>query len=994
MKHRAFNRRLPALALTVALFNCLLAPETQAQTMPTGTLTGKVTDPSGLALPGASVTVTSPALQGFRNAVTSANGDYALPFLPPGEYSVVVEMSGFQSHKKAVRITMAATQTENVQLAMGGVTETVEVRGQAANDFEISGGVTTSLKAEAINILPVPRDMNGAALLAPGTTDAGFRGSITFNGALSYEGLFLVNGVVVNETVRGTARDLFIEDSIEETKTSTSGISAEFGRFSGGVVNTITKSGGNSMSGSFRSTMNNEKWRAQTPFERGLSQDPRVAGVTPTYEATLGGPIFKDKLWYFLAGRYVNQTSSEQTVFTNIPFERGVKDARGEAKVTWTVNPKNTVRASFTKRNQDFLNNYQSTPFMDLKQLWKETSQKEDLLALNYSLIARKNFFIEAQYSRRRYFISGEGSDKTDFVNGTVLYDISRGLAKWNAPSSCSVCGPNGAREDEERNNQNGVIKATWFLSTSRSGSHTLVVGGDAFQDGRLSNVYAAGGSGYRLYIAQTIIRGTDLYPSILPNVSYFQYNPVEEKAIPQDLRTYSAFVNDDWRLNKNWAFNLGVRWDTVDAADQAGATVIKHGTLSPRLSTTFTPGSDGKWTLNAGAARYVMTSTSNIVNLGSAAGKQSVYQYTYQGPAINQNTTAPTLVSTADAIKATFDWFFANGGNNRPYRRAPTLPGINRKAGDDLITPGAWEYNLGVGREIGGKGSVRLEAVYRKYGDFYADRKDLSTGKVPDKTGALYDLGLVVNTNDAERSYKALMAQFQYRFSARATLGGNYTLSKSRGDFEGENETTGAITDITPSYPEYIDRKWNSPEGDLASDQRHKVRIWASYSRPVGQGGNLSVGMVQRLTSGKPFGAIGSIDTRPYVTNPGYLTPPATVSYFFGGRDAYRTDTVMSTDLALNFDRKLGLGGSRFFGRFVMENLLNQSAYTAGGTRLDAATVQTNATLTSLARFNPFNQQPVEGVNYRISDSFGKPLGNDDYQSPRRFTASIGVRF
>lgn len=65
----------------------------------------------------------------------------------------------------------------------------------------------------------VPRDMNGAARLAPGTTDAGFRGSITFNGALSYEGLFLVNGVVVNETVRGAARDLFIEDSIEETKT-------------------------------------------------------------------------------------------------------------------------------------------------------------------------------------------------------------------------------------------------------------------------------------------------------------------------------------------------------------------------------------------------------------------------------------------------------------------------------------------------------------------------------------------------------------------------------------------------------------------------------------------------------------------------------------------------------------------------------------------------------------------------------------------------------
>lgn len=118
---------------------------------------------------------------------------------------------------------------------------------------------------------------------------------------MSYEGLFLVNGVVVNETVRGTARDLFIEDSIEETKTSTSSISAEFGRFTGGVVNTITKSGGNTVSGSLRTTLNDETWRNRTPFELGLSTDSRVNRVTPTHEATLGGPVFKDRVWYFLA---------------------------------------------------------------------------------------------------------------------------------------------------------------------------------------------------------------------------------------------------------------------------------------------------------------------------------------------------------------------------------------------------------------------------------------------------------------------------------------------------------------------------------------------------------------------------------------------------------------------------------------------------------------------------------------------------------------------
>lgn len=964
-----------------------------AQTMPTGTLTGKISDPSGLAVPGATVTVTSPSLQGSREAVSSANGDYAIPFLPPGEYSLAVGLSGFESQTRKVRVLIAATQTANVQLSLGGVTEAVEVRA-AAQDFSLSAGVTSSLKAETVNTLPVARDLTGAALLAPGTTDAGFRGSITFNGALSYEGLFLVNGVVVNETVRGTARDLFIEDSIEETKTSTSSISAEFGRFTGGVVNTITKSGGNTVSGSLRTTLNDETWRNRTPFELGLSTDSRVNRVTPTHEATLGGPVFKDRVWYFLAGRYVNQRASESTAFTNKVFERGTEDARVEGKVTWSITPKHTIRSSFTMREQTLLNNYQSTPFMDLKYLWNETSQQEDLLASNYSGVLRANVFVEAQYSRRRYFIIGEGSDRTDLINGTVIYDSSRGLAKWNAPASCSVCGPGGAREDEERNNQNVVVKGTWFLSTGRAGSHNVVFGGDVFQDGRLSNVYAAGGSSYRLYIGETIIREGQLYPSIVPNVAYFQWNPVEQKAIPQDLRTYSAFVNDDWRLGQSWAFNLGLRWDTVDAEDQAGSKVIKHGTLSPRLSATFTPGGTGPWTVNAGAARYVMTATSNIVNLGSAAGKQSVYQFNYQGPAINSNINAPTLVSTADALTATFDWFFSNGGTTRPFRRAPTLPGVNRRAGDGLITPGAWEYNLGIGRELGAKGSVRLEAVYRKYGDFYADRKDVSTGKVADKTGALYDLGLVVNSNAASRDYRAIMAQFQYRLAQRVSLGGNYTLSKSHGDFEGENDTTGAITDITLSYPEYIDKQWGSPEGDLASDQRHKVRVWASYTADLGRAGMMSVGVVQRLTSGKPFGAIGTIDSRPYVTNPGYLTPPATVNYFFTGRDGFRTDAITATDLAINYERRLGLKNARLFGRFVIDNILNQSGYNAGGTRLDVATVLTNTTVTSLARFNPFTEKPVEGVHYRLPNSFGKPLSNDDYQIPRRFTASVGLRF
>ena len=117
---------------------------------------------------------------------------------------------------------------------------------------------------------------------------------------------------------------MFIEDAIQETKISTASISAEYGRFNGGVANTITKSGGNQFSGSVRTTFTNDDWRALTPFEKGLTEDPRVSRVVPTYEATLGGPFFKDRLWFFGAARFKEDEFSQATFFTNLAYNNRV----------------------------------------------------------------------------------------------------------------------------------------------------------------------------------------------------------------------------------------------------------------------------------------------------------------------------------------------------------------------------------------------------------------------------------------------------------------------------------------------------------------------------------------------------------------------------------------------------------------------------------------------------------------------------------------------
>src|SRR6185369_5126119 len=133
--------------------------------------------------------------------------------------------------------------------------------------FVETAQVATNFNQELIANLPTARDINATMMLAPSVHPTGPSGSYSIAGAQTFENLFLVNGVTVNENLRGQAYDLYIEDAIQETTVATAGVSAEYGRFGGGVVNIITKSGGNMFSGSFRDTLNNDKWRKKTPFE-------------------------------------------------------------------------------------------------------------------------------------------------------------------------------------------------------------------------------------------------------------------------------------------------------------------------------------------------------------------------------------------------------------------------------------------------------------------------------------------------------------------------------------------------------------------------------------------------------------------------------------------------------------------------------------------------------------------------------------------------------
>lgn len=955
------------------------AASAAAQGNPTGGVSGVVQDGQGLPLPGVTVTVQSPVLQGTRTAVTSANGDYIMPFLPPGDYMMTFELEGFQTLRQNVRIEIAATVPVDVKLQIATVSETVTVTAEAT-EIAQTATVAATYKSQLIENLPLGRTINAYTLLAPGVNDNGPGGNIMVSGALSYENLFLVNGVVVNENLRGQARNLFIEDAIQETKVSTGSISAEYGRFQGGVVNTITKSGGNNFSGSGRVTFTNDSWAELTPYPG----DQNINKTVPQYEATLGGPIFRDRLWFFGAVRYENLEDNRTLDYTAYNYTRTDKEYRYEGKLSYAITPRHNTKLAYTKRRLDTTNNSFGTVMTP--DTFYNNANDESLLSANYTGVLTDKFFFEGQYSARETSFLGTGASDTDLVKGTPIWDRSRGQARYNSPTFCKVCG-SGL---EERDNWNAFVKGSYFLSTNRLGSHSLVAGFDTYKETRKNDNYQSGSS-YRIQSSSAIIQGNKVYPVFRSdNTTYVEWLPLVNPSVGNDIRTYSVFLNDTWRYNNRFTFNLGVRYDKNTSKDQSGYKVVDDDAISPRLGMTWDLTGDGGWIVNAGYARYVVGVSTAIVDAGSAGGRTATFSYFYRGPNVNTDTSQPLMTAT-EALPILFNWFFGAGGTNMATRTAPSIPGVTTRVGDGIVAPNSIEYSVGVARRLGAKGAMRVDYVYRDYRDFYGDYRNTSTGKVTDSTGRTYDLVVVNNTSTVDRNYHGVSSQVSYRLRRDLQLGGNYTLSWDKGNFTGENTGSGPIRATVDDFPEYKQASWNYPMGYNPSDQRHKLRLWSSYKVPVpGALGTLDVGLVQRYDSGLASSADGTIDPRAYVTNPGYITPPSSMTYYFGGRGDVRLPNLWRTDLSFTWERRLPFGGnSRIFVRGVVNNLLNNQ-------RLDGwdGTILTRSNNSAYSVFNPFTEKPVEGVHWAKGPLFGQATGVGDYQAPREFYFSAGFRF
>ena len=969
-----------------------------------GAISGRVIDQTDLPLPGVTVTVEGPNLQGPRATVTSGNGDYILPLLPSGSYTVTFELTGFQRKQNTVTLAPAQSLALNATLGTAGISESVDVVGTASVNPLDGSVIATRISQDVMSNLAVTRDITSIMIMAPGVHPTGPSGNFTIAGAMSFDNLYLVNGVTINENLRGQAQqNLVIEDAIEETTIA-----------SGGVVNAISKSGGNDFSGSFRLGLANDDWRALVPKRAGdpFANDTKVDKTVPTYEYTGGGPILRDRLWFFTAGRMQKQELNRQLVITNIPYINTVKQERFEFKGTYSVNQNHRLQGAYTKVNVAQLNNtFSVTTSMDLNSL-EDRKLPEDLFTVNYTGVLTPTLSIEGRYSERHLSFEGSGAKFTDPIKGTLLVEQS-GRRYWSA-TFCGVCMP------ETRDNQDIFVKANYFLSTQGFGAHAFVAGFDNFDDLRKADNHQSG-SDYRFVNANAIVQGTNLTPQFINGTTQIQWNPIFVSSEGSTFKTLSFFLNDNWRVTDRITANMGIRWDKNDGVGSDGILIADSASLSPRLGVVWDPTGAGEWSVTASAAKYTSALITNVADQTSPAGNSDTYRFVYGGPSINANAAGP-LVPTEEAIRQVFAWYEANGGPTLPLATTPGVRGVSPRIPNSLESPGAWEYSGGVARSFGARATLRADATYRKFGNFYVTRTDTTTGFAtdtrtfapPSVQGRVYDLGFIENESSGllHREYAGVTFQGQYRFGTKADIGGSYTLSHLWGNVDGENVASGPLTDSALQYPEYKEAEWNFPDGDLSADQRHRARLWLTYNLPWG----FALGLTQALESGAPYSAsnqnaalFNGVNPQPYVTNPGYRTPPdgGSTQYYYTARDAFRLEGQKRTDLAVNYlQRVRGAGRVQLMGQLQVVNLFNQfqlcgcggTVFVNGGNVANGnidTTVRTSASApTAYQSFNPFTTTPVRGVNWDYGVNFGKALNRFAYTTPRQVRVSFGLRF
>lgn len=868
-----------------------LASTVTAQRL-TGCLKGKVTDTEGFPLPGAFVYVSSADLLGIRTHITSDTGMIRLPSLPPGRYTIIVEMPGFKTvNIENIIIRVGKTTTINIPMEMTNIEEEVTRRVPTPTADVESPKIAFTVEKELLDKIPLTRDLSALINSVSGVLSESAYGQQTHlvQGSSARSNTYSFEGANMNDPVGMHLLTDINFDVIEEIELETAAHPAEIGNTDGGYINVVTKSGQNKVNaevilyhGSERTTSN--LWPEEELSTIGVSS-PTLDKRLWDFSLSVSGAFLEDRLWFFGNARYLNQTRTTPFLPWTDPqgndheeYTWGNKEIWGLFKLTGQFSPQLRISAMFS-----YANRYQ--PAHEFPLSWNLTEEATRIMdhEKNYTLSGTLNYILN-----QNTFVDLRAG-YVDLHLPLLLNEQAAGNPQYFNEGTGHTWGSAPFNEIQQNRRFQAGAYLTRFQDNFIGGDHELKLGAEyeytygewsTWKEDNLLLDYFYGDP-YYFGLAESPTSGNIVGQG---RIYFYLTGQIEGILNPKtELRRLGFYVQDTATIASRLTLSLGLRFDRSSAkllphtkeasgnpvslvnigeelieplygvnpfdqnAVQEWKDLMIWNSLSPRLGLSFDIYGSGRTVFKASYARYT---------------EYLMLQYLYP-----LNPFSPGRLHQ-------FYWYDENMDGNvnieDTYALFPEDFSLyseefyEKRIDPDIKSPHLDEFSIGVQQELFKDLSVRINGIYKvkrniienvRYApaldkDWYTIEEDTEgwwipfntivpgTDDYPDTPVTVYfwskDAPLafdrIKNVPELERKYQALELVLKKRMSNNWQFLGSAILSKSYGNIGlGYNASSGfSSAGESPNY--FVNLTENS---NLDFDRPLVIKLMGTYRFP-----------------------------------------------------------------------------------------------------------------------------------------------------------------